>query len=842
VSDPVYDDPAALSLALARRVDEVCCRFEVVWTAAARGGSPPRLEEFLGELPDAARPTLLRELLKVETHHRRLSGDEPRVDDYCDRLPDLDAGWLAEVLADNDAPAGGMPAFLDALRRSGLLDPTKLGAAVERADAVRQPDDLAAWLLSRGWLTSYQVRLLLTGRPDELSLGEYRLLEPLGKGGMGWVFKARHRLMNRVVAVKRIRPEGVHDAATVRRFRVEMQAAARLNHPNVVVVHDAQEVDGCLFLVMEFCEGVTLYSLVGQRGPLPAEEACGYVRQACLGLQHASDRGLVHRDLKPDNLMLCGGAVKILDFGLARLRRGDAPPGSTTQDGMIVGTADYMAPEQSKGQADIRSDLYSLGCTLYFLLTGQTPFPGGSLLDKCVRHRTEEPVPLTRLRPDVPARVENLVRRLMAKNPADRFQTPAEAAAALEPLSRAHRPGQASQPRHDPVPLDQAAQTQQTLAPKFRKARSGPGRRTATVLGAVVVVVVCVAVILASRREPAPGAPVAHVTPETPETPPSSPRAWKKSSTLPIPPGQAATYGLAFSPDGRLLAATFGNNEDSGPKQLGQLCVWEADGGRLKLDREIESGPGTCVAFSPDGARLAWGAGYWNHEAPGHVTIWDVAGAAVVAHFEAHPKGVLGLAFQPRGDLLVTTGREGKVRVWDGKTGKPRGELKDAGVPVFALAFSPDGSRLAVGADDGTADLWDVGTRERVETLSPATWKPVRGLAFTADGGTILAATKRGQGTTANLLAWQGRKPLPTILLGETEAYCLALSPDRATALIGCQNKTAKLFQTATRQELQTLTNDRPFFCLAFSPTGRLLATSGGWSGPVELWEPADGP
>lgn len=192
--------------------------------------------------------------------------------------------------------------------------------------------------------------------------------------------------------------------------------------------------------------------------------------------------------------------------------------------------------------------------------------------------------------------------------------------------------------------------------------------------------------------------------------------------------------------------------------------------------------------------------------------------------------------------LLQGGGFEGKVRLWDGAWGAEWGELKGGTVPVVALAFSPAGERLAGGSEDGAVNLWEVGPRRHLGALPDTPGKPVQGLAFSADGGTILAVTKRGQGATADLLAWDwpGRRPAPALPLGGTESYCLAVAPDRATVLAGCQNGTARLFETATRRELQTLRGERAFLGLAFSPDGRSLATSGGWFGPVQLWEGAE--
>jgi serine/threonine-protein kinase len=261
-----------------------------------------------------------------------------------------------------------------------------------------------------------------------------------------------------------IRREVTGRADAVRRFLREIQAIAQLNHPNIVLALDAGEVDGRLFFAMEYVEGIDLARLVERSGPVGVGPALEYVRQVALGLQHASERGLVHRDIKPSNLLLServvsddwfqgqpsstaynsllpNHQVKILDMGLARLQFPDqvgVDASSITQVGMVVGTPDFLAPEQAADsrQADIRSDLYSLGCTLYYLLTGTVPFPGGTLMDKLFRHRLELARPVERLRPEVPSRVGWMVRKLMAKCPEERYQTPLELARAVETLLR----------------------------------------------------------------------------------------------------------------------------------------------------------------------------------------------------------------------------------------------------------------------------------------------------------------------------------------------------------------------------------------------------------------------
>ncbi|HEX8203699.1 MAG TPA: serine/threonine-protein kinase, partial [Isosphaeraceae bacterium] len=340
--------------------------------------------------------------------------------------------------------ADTIEAFIEALETFRLLEPRHLGVLTR--DLLPRGlgfDAVCEDLMRRGWLTPYQVQQVRAGGGRDLVLEPYRLLSPLGRGGMGQVYRARQRHMDRIVALKVIRHQSRTDPRLVERFRREIQAVGRLDHPNVVRALHADEVDGTLFLVMEHVEGVTLAELVVDVGPLAPGQASDYIRQACLGLRHAHEQGLVHRDIKPSNLLLSSkdGAVKLLDLGLARLSswdRGDAKGSALTQIGIALGTMDYIAPEQAidPGRADTRSDIYSLGCTFYHLLAGQPPFPQGNWLQKGCLHLECDPRPIESLRPDLPPGLTQVIRTLMAKRPDDRYQGTAEVAAALEPFCR----------------------------------------------------------------------------------------------------------------------------------------------------------------------------------------------------------------------------------------------------------------------------------------------------------------------------------------------------------------------------------------------------------------------
>lgn len=283
--------------------------------------------------------------------------------------------------------------------------------------------------------------------PELRNHPRYRIIEQIGRGGMGNVYRAEHRLMNRPVAIKVINSQLVRHSQAIERFRREVQAAAKLSHPNIVAAYDAEQAGDLHFLVMEFVEGTDLASVVQQRGPLPVAEACECIRQAAVGLQHAHEKGMVHRDIKPHNLMrAAGGQVRILDFGLAgfateaaadaasvRTDAGSTDHGHLTTIGSVMGTPDYLAPEQAADahSADVRADIYSLGCTLYYLLTGKPPFEADNVLAKIKAHAEQAPAAIESVRVDVPEELAEVIRRMMAKNPAERFQTPAEVADAL---------------------------------------------------------------------------------------------------------------------------------------------------------------------------------------------------------------------------------------------------------------------------------------------------------------------------------------------------------------------------------------------------------------------------
>ncbi len=326
------------------------------------------------------------------------------------------------------------------LRRSGLVEPARLDAHLlaRPADGLR-PKDLARQLLADGLLTPFQADQLLKGKHRGFFLGKYKLLDRIGMGGMGQVFLAEHGAMRRRCAVKVLPPDRADNQFTKERFLREARAIGQLDHPNLVRAFDVDTDGDVCFLVMEFVDGVTFHDLVCRFGPLTPHRAAHYLMQSARGLDYLHTLGLVHRDVKPANLLVDRqGCVKLLDLGLVRSEaEGDE---LTRAEGVkILGTADYLAPEQAVdcSTVDVRADLYALGATGYFLLTGKAPFEDNQAASKLLAHQMMPTKPVHELNPAVPPELTAVIDRLMAKKPADRYQTPAELVAALAPWTTA---------------------------------------------------------------------------------------------------------------------------------------------------------------------------------------------------------------------------------------------------------------------------------------------------------------------------------------------------------------------------------------------------------------------
>lgn len=330
--------------------------------------------------------------------------------------------------------------FIRLLPGSGLITEAEVQAFIEALPPEQRPQDaqqIARLLVRAKKLTAYQAQEIYKGVGKNLVLGNYVILDKLGQGGMGVVLKAEHKRMKRLVALKVLSPAFTKTPEALRRFQREVEAAAKLRHPNIVAADDADEAGGVHFLVMEYVEGSDLSALVKKSGPLPVEKALHCILQAARGLEYAHGEGVVHRDIKPANLLLDNkGTVKILDMGLARVEASAVAGGQAdlTSAGQIMGTIDYMAPEQALNTrlADQRADVYSLGISLWYLVTGTVPYGGETLMEKLMAHQTK-PIPsLRQVCPQVSPALEAVFTKMVAKTPETRYQNMIEVIADLE--------------------------------------------------------------------------------------------------------------------------------------------------------------------------------------------------------------------------------------------------------------------------------------------------------------------------------------------------------------------------------------------------------------------------
>ncbi len=372
--------------------------------------------------------------------------------------------------------------FAELVRRSGLVEPEQLEQVmlqVKEEFADGHPEDadrLAARLVEAGLLTAWQCENLLRRRYRGYFLKgkQYKLLDHLGSGGMSHVYLAEQVLMQRRVAVKVLPKDRLKDSSYLARFHREARAVAALDHRNIVRAYDVDHEDDVHFLVMEYVEGRDLHAIVKDSGPLDYARAADYVRQAAEGLEHAHQAGLIHRDVKPANLLVDRhGVVKLLDLGLARFTGEDRASLTVAYDENVLGTADYLAPEQAVDShgADARADIYSLGCSFYFLLTGHPPYHEGTLPQRLMKHHSAPPPDVRDERADAPEELAEIIRRMMAKKPSGRYQSAREVADALAAWLAARGEDVVAAP----VPPAQPAAVSGVPAPREQAAGTAPG-------------------------------------------------------------------------------------------------------------------------------------------------------------------------------------------------------------------------------------------------------------------------------------------------------------------------------------------------------------------------------
>jgi len=421
------------------------------------------------------------------------------------------------------------------IRKSGLIDEGRLVtfAQAHQHDGLLQqePKRLASALVREGVLTYFHAEQFLLGKWRGFNLGKYRLLERIGVGGMGQVFLCEHVFMRKRVAIKVLPPTKAEDPVSLGRFYREARVASSLDHPNVVRTYDIDQDGPLHFLVMEYVDGISLLDLVKKTGPMNILRACHYMKQAAKGLDYAHQSGMIHRDIKPGNIMIDrAGNAKILDMGLARFYRDEKDQLTLKYDDKnVLGTADYVSPEQTRDSRNIdtRADIYGLGATFQFMLTGQPPFPDGTVAEKLISHQTKKPRTVREIRPEVSQGLSKIIEKMLAKDPADRFQSASEVAAALEVSTEAsiEPPPPEEMPKLSPAALAESAfaKKQPTMGSAVRET---PHSRAAdTDLGRT------------------PGVPMPRIHPITAGS-------IETAATIPLPPKKPADTGLSPSAKG----------------------------------------------------------------------------------------------------------------------------------------------------------------------------------------------------------------------------------------------------------------------------------------------------
>jgi serine/threonine protein kinase len=398
---------SALPISSDLKIDKICRRFETAW----KNGDQPNINVYLGDSPEPERSELHRELQAIKTEYLKLL-KEPTLEIFTERI--TQCGLMTKEECD---------AFINCM----TLKP-------------RTADRLAKELCRKGKLTEFQMQAIYEDRSSELVIGNCVVLDELDKGGMGQVYKAQHRTMKRIVAIKVLPSSATQSPELVKRFRREVETTAKLSHPNIVTAYNADESHGIHYLEMEYIDGCDLAWLVKNHGILDVKTAVDYILQAARGLQYAHNKGVIHRDIKPRNLLLDKqNTVKVLDLGLAHIDEKVETLDATTAEGItqqyqVIGTLDYMAPEQASdtSHVDARADIYGLGCTLYYLLAGRPPYDGETALEKIMAH-CQKPIPWLRaLRNGVPESLDAVFRRMLAKKPEDRQQSMSEVIAQLQ--------------------------------------------------------------------------------------------------------------------------------------------------------------------------------------------------------------------------------------------------------------------------------------------------------------------------------------------------------------------------------------------------------------------------
>ncbi|HLW67982.1 MAG TPA: serine/threonine-protein kinase [Gemmataceae bacterium] len=724
---------------------------------------------------------------------------------------------------------------LDSVVELGLLSAEDLQSAQQSLPAEKRysKQDLCNELVRRGKLTRFQANNISQGKAKGLVLGSYILEDPLGQGGMGAVFRARHQLMERVAAVKLLPVTLNKDPETVQRFLREVKAAAKLVHPNIVQAYDAGSANGRYFLAMECVDGKTLDKIVKERGRLPVSLALEYIIQTAQGLGYAHQHNIIHRDIKPANLILSAkGRVQILDMGLARILDEKGAKGNlNTGADISMGTVDFMAPEQALAmkKADARSDIYSLGCTLYYLIRGDVMFSGGAATARMLAHQQKHPPSLCEGRSDVPLQLDAIFQRMVAKAPEDRYQKTSQLLADLQKcltggVGDTVRASDKTEKITSPPAPNARLATPSVRLKKKKKKKIDPRLQWGILSGVGLLMLIGIIFITWSITNPTKLPPQDGGSQSVPTSRADAPNE-KVQKFL----GHSAQVeGVAFSSDGR-RAVSAGSDKnvilyDVRTQRLERIFaghtanvytavftnknrrivsasadktvrLWDVDNGNELGQYAHDSGV-NCAAVTGDGKRIV------SATEDGAIYVWDLEKRQELFRLNGHDGKVWCVALSPDGHRAISSGHDKTVRLWDLDKQQEIRTFNGHGNDVRRVIFSPDGQRALSASWDGTMRLWNVNTGQEIRQFGPGQYY-VEGIRFTLDGRWGISSEGPGRfnpnqsiGNDHGICVWDLESGRLIRRLGGIQGKVLevSLSPDGKRVLFACQDKCVRLW------------------------------------------------